>query len=142
MRREDYSNCRVCLCVSLMERLFILKILSCTQWARKVKKFVGFSLKPLCCRDPALPPLYSRAYSRPFFCKKHACTLLTLSVHAQQQGLYHFMKEQLSYKQMYIFSGMVASECQNIWGIYLKRLCSRDKSRHTSKKVNVIITYP
>ena len=49
-----------------MERLFVLKMLSRTQRATKVKKFVGFSLKPLRCRDPALPPLYGHAYSRPF----------------------------------------------------------------------------
>ena len=36
-----------------MERLFVLKTLSRTQRATKVKKFVGFSLKPLRCRDPA-----------------------------------------------------------------------------------------
>ena len=43
----------VCLCVchiSLLECLFVLKILSHTQWATEVKKFVGFSLKPLCSR--------------------------------------------------------------------------------------------
>ena len=63
----------VCLCVCLlshispMERLFVLKTLSRTQRATKVKRFVGFSLKPLRCRDPALPPLYGHAYSRPFF---------------------------------------------------------------------------
>ena len=47
----------VCLCVcvsvcllshiSLLERLFVLKILSRTQRATEAKKFVGFSLKPL-----------------------------------------------------------------------------------------------
>ena len=39
----------VCLSVShfsLLERLFVLKILLCTQQATEVKKFVGFSLKP------------------------------------------------------------------------------------------------
>ena len=53
----------VCVCVCLLshisplERLFILKILSRTQQAMEVQKFVGFSLKPLHCRDPALSPL-------------------------------------------------------------------------------------
>ena len=56
--------------ISPMERLFILKTLSCTQRATKVKIFVGFSLKPLRCRDPALPPLCGRAYSRPLFLLK------------------------------------------------------------------------
>ena len=43
----------VCLCVCLLshisplEHLFVLKILSRTQRATEVKKFVGFSLKPL-----------------------------------------------------------------------------------------------
>ena len=32
-----------------------------TQRATEVKKFVGFSLKPLCCRDPAL--LHTRMYT-------------------------------------------------------------------------------
>ena len=58
-----------------MERLFVLKTLSRTQRATKVKKFVGFSLKPLRCRDPALPPLYGHAYSRPFF----SCTRMRIS---------------------------------------------------------------
>ena len=57
-----------------MERLFVLKTLSRTQRATKVKKFVGFSLKPLRCRDPALPPLYGHAYSRPFF----SCTRMRI----------------------------------------------------------------
>ena len=39
------------------EHLFVLKILSRTQRATKVERFVGFSLKPLRCGDPALPPL-------------------------------------------------------------------------------------
>ena len=34
------------------------------------QNFVGFSLKPMGCRDPALPPLYGHAYSRPFFLRK------------------------------------------------------------------------
>ena len=34
----------------------------------EVKKFVGFSLKPLRCRDPALPPLYGHAQSAIFPC--------------------------------------------------------------------------
>ena len=71
----------VCVCVCLlshispMERLFVLKTLSRTQRATKVKQIVGFSLKPLCCRDPALPPLYGHAYSRPFF----SCTRMRIS---------------------------------------------------------------
>ena len=73
----------LCVCVSVcllshispMERLFVLKTLSRTQRATKVKKFVGFSLKPLRCRDPALPPLYGHAYSRPFF----SCTRMRIS---------------------------------------------------------------
>ena len=82
MRSEGYCSCRVCVCVcllshiSLLERLFVLKTLSRTQRETKVKKFVGFSLKPLRCRDPALPPLYGHAYSRPFF---HACTRMRIS---------------------------------------------------------------
>ena len=81
MRSEGYCSCRVCVCVcllshiSLLERLFVLKTLSRTQRETKVKKFVGFSLKLLRCRDPALPPLYGHAYSRPFF----SCTRMRIS---------------------------------------------------------------
>ena len=39
---------------SLQERLFVFKPLSHTLRATKVKIFVGFSLKPLRCRDTAL----------------------------------------------------------------------------------------
>ena len=69
----------VCVCVCLlshispMERLFVLKTLSRTQRATKVKTFVGFSLKPLRCR---LPPLCCRAYSRPFFLLKARMRIL------------------------------------------------------------------
>ena len=62
-----------------MERLFVLKTLSRTQRATKVKKFVGFSLKPLLCRDPALPPLYGHAYSRPFLHAYFSCTRMRIS---------------------------------------------------------------
>ena len=65
-----------------MERLFVLKTLSRTQRATKVKKFVGFSLKPLRCRDPALPPLYGHAYSRAFFHAYFSCTRMRISRHA------------------------------------------------------------
>ena len=47
----------VCLCVchiSPLERLFVLKILPRTQLATEVQKYVGFSLKLLRCRVPAL----------------------------------------------------------------------------------------
>ena len=56
----------LCVCVSVcllshispMERLFVLKTLSRTQRATKVKKFVGFSLKMLRCKARAVPALY------------------------------------------------------------------------------------
>ena len=60
MRSEGYCSRSVCLSVCLLsqnsplECLFILKILSRTQWATEVKKFVGFSLKRLRCKDPVL----------------------------------------------------------------------------------------
>ena len=62
--------------ISPLERLFVLKTLSRTQRATKVKKFVGFSLKPLRCRDPALPPLTAIRTAGHFSCgKRHACAL-------------------------------------------------------------------
>ena len=71
----------VCLCVCLLshisplERLFVLKTLSRPQRATKVKINVGFSLKPLRCRDPALPPLTAIRTVGHFSCGKHACAL-------------------------------------------------------------------
>lgn len=52
--------------ISPLERHFVLKMLLCIQLAMEVKK-----LKPLCCRDP---PLNGHTYSRPFSCRKCACT--------------------------------------------------------------------
>ena len=43
--------------ISPLKRLFIPKILSRTQRATEVEKFVGFSLKLLRCGDPAVPTL-------------------------------------------------------------------------------------
>ena len=63
-----------------MERLFVLKTLSRTQRATKVKKFVGFSMKLLRCRDPSLPPLYGHAYSRPFFLRKARMRIIVFTV--------------------------------------------------------------
>ena len=84
MRSEGYCSwvcVSVCLLshISPMERLFVLKTLSRTQLATKVKKFVGFSLKPLRCRDPAPPPLYGHAYSRPFLHAYFSCTRMRIS---------------------------------------------------------------
>ena len=58
---------RVCplINISPLERLFDLKTIPSTQQAANVKTFVGFCLKPLRCRDPALP-LYGHTCSRPF----------------------------------------------------------------------------
>ena len=59
MRSEGYCSRSVCVFVCLLsqnshlERLFVLKILSRTQRAKEVKKFVGFSLKQLRCGDQA-----------------------------------------------------------------------------------------
>ena len=52
----------VCVCLSIKSHLtsgvsVCPKILSHTQRVMEIEKFVGFSLKPLCCGDPALPPL-------------------------------------------------------------------------------------
>ena len=70
-RRSSWVCVSVCLVTSL-ERLFVLKSMSRTQRATKVKKFVGFSLKPLRCRDPAPPPLYGHTCSRPFLSNPRA----------------------------------------------------------------------
>ena len=74
--------------ISPMERLFVLKTLSRTQRATKVKIFVGFSLKPLRCRDPALPPLCGRAYSRPFFLLKARMRIIVFTTWRTEAVLY------------------------------------------------------
>ena len=55
--------------ISPLERLFVLKILSHTQQAMEVKKFVGFSLTPLHCRDPVLLCLKPSVWSAIFLWK-------------------------------------------------------------------------
>ena len=66
----------VCVClfnISPLERLFVLKTIShtCTQWATKVKIFVGFSFH---CRDSALSALYGYLSSAIFLLCKSATT--------------------------------------------------------------------
>ena len=89
MRSEGYCSWVVCVSVcplvniSPLERLFNLKTLAHTQRATKVKIFVGFSLKPLRCKDPALTALHGYVRSRPFFLRgKRACALTTPRSHA------------------------------------------------------------
>ena len=58
---RDYLSLCVSVCllshISPLEHLFVLKILSHTQRATEVKKFVKFCPKLLHCRDPVLAPL-------------------------------------------------------------------------------------
>ena len=61
-RRVTVVVLSVCVCVSVKSHLTsgasVLPENTVTHSAAmEVKKFVGFSLKPLRCRDPALPPL-------------------------------------------------------------------------------------
>ena len=91
-----------------MERLFVLKSMSRTQRATKVEKFVGFSLKPLRCRDPALPALYAYARS----------AILSVDDYSRTTG-YEAAYER--YQQLQCYKGM-----KNNVAILLKRLRSRD----------------
>ena len=50
--------------------------------------FVGFSLKPLRCRDPALSPLCGRAYSRPFFLLKASMRIIVFTTWWTEAVLY------------------------------------------------------
>ena len=103
MRRRVSIVGSVCVCllsqISPLECLFILKILSCTQWATEVKKIVGFSLKPLLCRDPALlreshtynhhfPAEGTHAHYSQYHMSGPLCEL-PLVMHASKQGLWH-----------------------------------------------------
>ena len=80
MRSKGYCSW-VCLCVcvcplniSPLERLFVLKTMSRTQRATKVKTIVWISLKLLRCRDTPLPALYGYTGSAIFLlCGKRAC---------------------------------------------------------------------
>ena len=75
----------VCACVCLfvcllsyispLECLFVLKLLSRTQQATGIKKFVGFSLKLLHCRAMALPALYGYRAVSHFLTAEYACEL-------------------------------------------------------------------
>ena len=70
MHVQQWLRClSVCLLshISSLGLLFVVKTLPHTQWARKVKKFVVFSLKLLRYRDRALPPLNGHTYGQPFF---------------------------------------------------------------------------
>ena len=75
--------------ISPLERLFVLKNISRPQQATKVKIFVGISLQPLCCRDPALPTLF---VLRQRYAVKRACastvlrTLGATPSHGRQPG--------------------------------------------------------
>ena len=107
MRSEGYCSwvgLSVCLLshISPMERLFVLKTLSRTQRATKVKIFVGFSLKPLRCRDPALPPLYGHAYSRPLFHAYFSCTRMRIS------RVYTRMIHRRGFSTLVLFIGSVS----------------------------------
>ena len=59
----------VCVLVNIapLEPLFVLKTLSYTQQATKVKLLAGISLKSLRCRHPVLPALYRYPFSTVHF---------------------------------------------------------------------------
>ena len=87
------SVCYIVSCISPLEHPFVLKMLSHTQRATKVKIFVGFSLKPLCCGDPALPALYGYPSSAIFcYAEKHACAITTCAcvVNGLMRIQYHY----------------------------------------------------
>ena len=75
MRSEGYCSW-VCLCVCLLshisplERLFVLKTLSRTQRATKVKKFVGVFSETAPLQRSSTPSVDGHTYSRPFFLRK------------------------------------------------------------------------
>ena len=74
MRSEGYCSWSVCVCVCLSVKQHLTYGASVRpenavtySAGNEGKKFVGFSLKPLRCRDPALPALYAYARSAIFF---------------------------------------------------------------------------
>ena len=108
-----------------MERLFVLKTRSRTQRATKVKKFVGFSLKPLRCRDPALPPLYGHAYSRPFFHAYFSCTRMRNSAHAYFSCIYaHDTPPRVQHFSAFHSIQDSVGACEMVYSMYL---CMRIK---------------
>ena len=134
MRSEGYCSCRVCVCVCLLshisplERLFVLKTLSRTQRETKVKKFVGFSLKPLRCRDPALPPLYGHAYSRPFF----SCTRMRIS------RVYTRMIHRRGFSTLVLFIGLCNMDEQVVRSRSWYALSSSTKP--TASVIGIVVT--
>ena len=80
----------VCLCVCLLshisptERLFVLKTLSRTQWAAKVKKFVGICLKQL--RSRVMPRNMSEKANMLIFISTYRCQLSPLDTQRRTRG--------------------------------------------------------
>ena len=90
MRSEGYGSRRVCLSVcvcvcqlshiSPLEHLFVLKTLSPTQHATKVKKYVAFSVKLRRSRATALSTLYRYSAVGQFLLAEYARALLKCHV--------------------------------------------------------------
>ena len=86
MHSVGYGSCCVCVSVCLsvcplsdilpLELLFVLKMLSHTQRATYVKKFVEFSLKLLRSRAMALPAFYSYSAVSHFLTAEYVRVLL------------------------------------------------------------------
>ena len=88
--------------ISPLERLFDLISMSCTQWATKIKIFVGVSLKLLRCGDPDRRPFfthgrytYEHAHTSPY--APRVCTSFT---HTGRHKLQLVLTEFNSYKWM------------------------------------------
>ena len=78
--------------ISPLECLFVLKTISRTQQATKVKIIVWISQKLLRCRDTPLPALYSRPFWKPHTCHisiSIACAFSKIHTHMVPRVL-HF----------------------------------------------------
>ena len=86
MRSKGYGSRRVCVSVcplshiSPLGLLFVVKTLSRTEHATKVKKFVAFSLKLRRSRVTALPALYGYREVGHFLSAEYARALLKFHV--------------------------------------------------------------
>ena len=120
-RRVTVLVLSVCLCVcplshiSPLERLFVMKLLSHTKWAMEVKKFVGFSLKPLRCGDPAL--LHWKPYVRSaIFLRKARMRIIVIKGHEYPRRV--FCTSVHSFFHDYVKIGII--QVLNRWCICIK----------------------
>ena len=107
--------------ISPLARLFVLNIMSHTQRATKVKIFWVFSLKPLRCRNQALPLLKAIRRVGHFSANEHYshvevrrefCTLEQLHMHVIKLLTYHYINFKRGRKLNKVVMHLLAYRCR------------------------------